>query len=117
MKETYKKKFVELDFSQNMSLRPKDQVQFAYFFGRQFTLHCEICDLSEMSYYYHLSDDRKLDAVFLDHVLCDIIARYGIKNEDFWIQGDNTSNQYKSKHSVGLLQQLADEFGLRIIRT
>ena len=61
--------------------------------------------------------DTKHDAVFVDHVLHDIIARYGIKNEDFWIQSDNASNQSKSKHSFGLLQQLANEFGLRIIRT
>ena len=79
-------------------------------------MHCAIFDPSEMRYHYHLSDDMKHDAVFVDYVLRDIIARYVIKNEDFWIQSD-VSNQYKSKHSFGLLQQLADEFGLGIIRT
>ena len=34
-----------------------------------------------------------------------------------WIQKDNASNQYKSKHSFGLHHQLADEFGLRTILT
>ena len=30
--------FVMLDFSQNLSLRPKDEVQSVHFSGRQFTL-------------------------------------------------------------------------------
>ena len=117
MKETYTGKFPELDFSQNISLRPKDEVQSTHFSGRQFTLYCAIFDPSEMRYHYHLSDDTKQDAVFVDHVLHDIIARYSIKNEDFWIYRDNAFNQYKSKHSFGLLQQLAGEFGSRIFRT
>ena len=69
-----------------------------------------------MRYHYHLSDDTKHDAVFVDYLLRDITARYVIKNEDFWIQSD-VSNQCKSKHSFGSLQQLADDFGLGIIRT
>ena len=43
---------------------------------------------------------------FVDHVLRNIIARYGIENEDFWIRSDNTFNKYESKHSLSLLQQL-----------
>ena len=86
MKETYTWKLVELDFSQNISLRPKDKVQSSHSSGRQFTLHCAIFDPSEMRYHYHLSDDTKHDAVFVDHVLRDIIAMYGIKSEDFCIQ-------------------------------
>ena len=117
MKETYTGKFVELDYSQNLSLRPKDEVQSAHFSGRQFTLHCAIVEPTEMRYHYHLSDDTKHDAIFVDHVLRDIIEKYGIKNEDLWIQSDNASSQYKNKHSFGLLQQLAEEFALRIIRT
>ena len=42
MKEMYTGKFVKLDFSQNLSLRPKNKVQSAHFSGRQFTLHCAI---------------------------------------------------------------------------
>ena len=82
MKETYTGKFVELDYSQNLSLRPKDEVQSAHFSGRQFTLHCAIVEPTEIRYHYHLSDDTKHDAIFVDHVLRDIIEKYGIKNED-----------------------------------
>ena len=65
MKEKYTEKFVGLDFAQNISLRPKDEVQSAY--------------PSEMRYHCHLSDDTNHDAVFVDHVLRNIIARYGIE--------------------------------------
>ena len=43
-KESYTGKFIELDFSQNLSLRPKDEVQSAHFSGRQFTLYCAIVE-------------------------------------------------------------------------
>lgn len=38
MKASYTGKFIELDFSQNLSLRPIDKVQSAHFSGKQFTL-------------------------------------------------------------------------------
>ena len=117
MKEAYTGKFIELDFSQNLSLRPKDEVQSAHFSGRQFTLHCAIVEPTEQRYHYHLSNDTKHDGIFVDHVIRDIIQQYDINNEDLWIQSDNASSQYKALHSFGLLQNLADEFGLRIIRT
>ena len=82
MKETYTGKFVRLDFSQNISLRPKDEVQSAHVSGRQFTLHCAIIDPSDTRYHYHLSDDTKHDAGFVD-AIPDIIARYGIKTKIF----------------------------------
>ena len=102
-------KFVELDFSQNISLRPKAEVQSAHFSERQFTLHCAIFDPSEMRYHYHLSDDTKHDAVFVIFFVISL-RDVSLKTKIFWIQSDNVSNQYKSKHSLGLLQQLADEF-------
>ena len=117
MKDAYTGKFIELDFSQNLALRPKFEVQSAHFSGKQHTLHCAIAEPFEIKYHYHLSDDTKHDSVFVDHVLRDLIVKYNISNEDLWIQSDNASSQYKNKHYFGLLQTLADEFNLRIIRT
>ena len=37
-------KFIELDFSQNLALRPKNEVQRANFSGKQSNLHCAIVD-------------------------------------------------------------------------
>lgn len=117
MKEPYTGKYIELDFSQNLSLRPKDEAQSAHFSGKQFTLHCAIVEPTEYRYHYHISDDTKHDGIFVDHVLRDIIEKYDIKNEDLWIQSDNASSQYKNKHTFALCQKLAEDFGLRLIRT
>ena len=38
MKEMHTGEFVKLDFSQNLSLRPKNKFQSAHFSGRQFTV-------------------------------------------------------------------------------
>ena len=117
MKSAYEGKYIELDFSQNLALRPKDKVQSAHFCGKQFTLHCAIVDPVPSRYHFHLSDDTNHDGIFVDHVIHDIIHKYDIKNEDLWIQSDNASSQYKNKHSFSLLQKLSKEFNLRIIRT
>ena len=59
LKESYSDKFMELDFSQNLSLRPKDEVHSAHFSGKQFTLHCTIVKPVQYQYHYHISDDSK----------------------------------------------------------
>ncbi len=117
LKGVYEGRYIELDYSQNLALRPKDEVQTAHYSGKQFTLHCAIVDPTEKRYHYHLSDDTNHDAVFVDHVLRDLIKKYEIKNEDLWIQSDNAPTQYKNKYAFYLIQQLSNEFNLRIIRT
>ena len=73
-KYAYDGKYIELDFSQNLALRPDDEVQSAHFSGRQFTLHCTIVDPVDHRYHFHLSDDTNHDGVFVDHVIRDIIS-------------------------------------------
>ena len=53
MKDGYTGKFIELNFSQNLSLRPKSEVQSAFFSGKQFTLHCAIIEPVGNGYHYH----------------------------------------------------------------
>ena len=117
LKESCSYKFIELDFSQNLSLRPKDEVQSSHLSGKQFTLHCAIVEPDQYRYHYHISDDTKHDRFFVDYVVRDIIARYNITDEDFKIQSDNAPTQYKNKHAFSLYQKLADDFNLYIIRT
>ena len=117
MKSNYDGKYIELDFSQNLALRPKDEVQSTHFSGKQLTLHCSIVNPVNNRYHFHLSDDTNHDSIFVDHVIRDIIDKYNIQNEDLWIQSDNASSQDKNKYSFGLLNKLASEFNLRIIRT
>ena len=99
MKDAYSGKFIELDFSQILALRPKLEVQSAHFSNKQYTLHCAIATPFDRRYHYHLSEDTKHDGIFVDHVLRDLIANYIISNEDLWVQSDNASSQYKNKHS------------------
>ena len=89
LKESYSSKFIELGFSQNLSLRPKDEVQSAHFSGKQFILHCAIVEPVQYRYHYHISDNTKYDPFFVDYVVRHIMAKYNIKDEDFWIHGDN----------------------------
>ena len=55
--------------------------------------------------------------MFVDHVPCDIIIKYDIRNLDLWIQSDNAPTQYKNKNAFFLLKKLTKEFSLRILRT
>ena len=97
MKSAYNRKYIELDFSQNLALRPKHEVQSAHFSGKQFTLHCAIVDPVDHRYHFYLSNDTNNDGVLVDHVIRDIINKYHIENEDLWIQSDNATSQYKNK--------------------
>ena len=117
IKDGFSGKYIELDFSENLALRPKHEVQSAYFSGKQHTLHCAIFQPGETKFHYHISDDTKHDPVFADEVLRDLIHHYDIRNEDIMIQSDNAPTQYKSRHAFALLQKLANEFNVRIIRT
>ena len=114
VKEVYDDKCIKLDFSQDLAFGPKDEVQSVDFSGKEFTLHCANVERAKFRYHFHISDDTKHNSV--DYVIRDIIERCGIKNEDLWIQSDNTSTQYKNKHAFAFYQKLADDFGLRIIR-
>ena len=93
-------------------MRPKDEVQSAHFSGKQLTLHYSIVNSVNNGYHFH-------DSIFVDHVIRNIIDKYGVCNLKYnlWIQSDNVSSQYKNKYSFGLLNKLASEFNLRIIRT
>ena len=66
MKSTYDGKYIELDFSQNLALRPKDEVQSAHFSGKQLTLHRSIVNPVNNRYHFDLSDDTNHDSIFVD---------------------------------------------------
>ena len=76
MKSTYDGKCIELDLSQNLALRPKDEVQSEHFSGKQLILHCSIINPVNNHYHFHLSDDTNHDSIFVDHVIQDIIDKY-----------------------------------------
>ena len=53
LKEVYDGKYIELGFSQNLVLRPKDEVQSAHFSGKQFTLHYTIVERAKFGNHSH----------------------------------------------------------------
>ena len=79
------------------------------FFGK--TIHFTLSD-SEASLKL-----MKHDGISVDQVLRGMISVCEIRNEDLWIQSDNAPSQYKNKIPFAFLQELANEFNLRIIRT
>ena len=42
IKETFNGRYIELDFSENLAMKPKIEPQDAHISGKQFTLHCTI---------------------------------------------------------------------------
>ena len=59
LKERFSEKYIELDFSENLALRPKNEVQSADFSGKQHSLHCATFSPRNTNFHYHLSDDTK----------------------------------------------------------
>ena len=79
IRETFTEKCIELDFSENLVLKPKFEVQDNYFSGIQFSRHCTIVEPGENKYVYHLSFDTNYDPVFVHEVLKNRLLIYGGK--------------------------------------
>ena len=46
VKESFQGTYIELDFSENIAIKPKFEVQEAHFSGKQYTLHCQSLSLA-----------------------------------------------------------------------
>ena len=81
IRESFPGKYLKMDFSQNIALRTKNEVQTAHFSGKQQSLHCSIVinENDALSYVCHLSDDTGHDPTFHDEVLNDIFLRWNIE--------------------------------------
>ena len=94
---------LHIDYSENIKLTPKNEVQTAHFSGRQHTLHCCVLYKSnnkgDHEFVYHLSDDTNHDSIMTTSVLEDIIEKYPsiVKSCNLVIRSDNCSTQYKSR--------------------
>ena len=116
MKELFNGRYIELDFSENLSLKPKFEIQAAHFSGRQYSLHCSIVEPGVTKFVFHLRDDTTHDASSVHVVLEDIFIKWGIKNEIVMIKSGNASAQYKDKYAFWSLQHLVDKYNCQIIR-
>ena len=70
-------KYLEMDPSQNISLKTKNEVQTAHFSGKQQSLHCSILidENDALSYVHHLCDDTGHEPTFVDEMLNYIFFR------------------------------------------
>ena len=109
-------KYIELDFSENLSMKPKVEIQSAHFSGKQFCLHCANIEPGETKYEYHFSDDTTHDFAFVKKVLEDIFVSREIKNQLEVIKSDNAGSQYKNKYAFESLIELSKKFNVTIVR-
>ena len=116
VKESFQGTHIELDFSENITIKPKFEVQDAHFSGKQYTLHCSIVEPGMNKYVYHLCDDTKHDPVFVNEVLEDTLTKRNIKNETVIIKSDNAPTQYKNQYAFFLLEQITSKYNATILR-
>ena len=107
-----------LDYSQNIQLTSKNDVQAAYYSGKQHTLHDALIQVpnGDRTYVYHLSNDTNHDSVITDVIVNDIIANYPevIESDSLVIRSDNCSMQYKSRYIFANMLKLASKLIISI---
>ena len=108
-----------VDYSQNIALTPKFEVQPAHFSGRQHTLHDSLLRApfsDTLKYIYHLIDDTNHDSVLTNLILRDIIEKYPkiIDSGHLVLRSDNCSAQYKSRFVFQNLLDIARKYDIQI---
>ena len=107
-----------MDYSQNIKLTEKNQVQSAHFSGKQQTLHDSLIqNKGHHHYVYHLSNDTNHDSVMTEAILNDLIANYPeiIESSILILRSDNCATQYKSRFVFKALMELAKKYNIQII--
>ena len=94
-------------------LKPKHEVQDAYFSEKQYSsLDCSIVKPGENKYVYHFSYDSNHDPVIVNKVLEDIVKRWNIKDETIIIKSDNAPTQYKNKSAFQSMMKLSNKYNV-----
>lgn len=104
---------VWMDYSQNISITEKNQVQSAHFSGRQQTLHDSLIQIGQdYQYIYHLSDDTNHDSITTNEIIMSNILTYPaiIAAGRLQLRSDNCSTQYKSRFVFHNLLCLAERY-------
>ena len=105
-----------MDFSENIAIKTKSEVQEAHFSGKQYALHCNIVQPNEVKFVYHLSDDTTHDPSFVQQVLENIFYRLEFRDKAIVVKSDNAPTQYKDKWAFESYSSLAKKYNVRIIR-
>ena len=107
-----------LDYSQNIKLVEKNQIQSAHFSGRQHTLHDSLIQQKDKpnTYIYHLSDDTNHDNVMTTEIINSIIQNHPeiVASGTLNLRSDNCSTQYKSKYVFHNFSKIASTLNITI---
>ena len=97
-----------MDFSENLELTPKNEVQSAHYTKRQHSLHCTVVYLARDNYrfHYHLSDETAHNASFLEVVVGKLLEKYS-NGSVLRFKTDNCSAQYKCRYVFNFWRDLA----------
>ena len=117
MHEVLDQPYIHLDYSQNIALKPKHEVQAMHFSGKEQTLHCTVLvNPDENTFIYHLSDDTIHDCTMTSFILQSIITEHPelIKGGKLILKSDNCSTQYKSRKVFEEMKRLAANWDVEI---
>ena len=114
-RESFNGKYIEMDFTENIAMKPKFEVQDAHFSGKQYSLHRSVVEPGTLKYFYHLSDDRTHGPEFVHEVLVDLFDKLSIKNKTTMIKSDNAPTQYKNKYAFNSMQTLSNDYNVKIV--
>ena len=110
MHEILTQPYIHLDYSENIGLKPKHEVQAMHFSGKEQTLHCTVLKCpDENKFIYHLSDDTIHDSTMTSFVLKSLVAEHPelIESGRLVLKSDNCSTQYKSRKVFEEIRKLA----------
>ena len=68
IRESFNENIVRWDFSENIAMKPKFEVEDAHFSGNQYFLHCSIIEPGTQKYFCHLRDNSTHDPDLVDEV-------------------------------------------------
>ena len=111
--------YIDLNFSENLSVPVKYEPQDLHWSHEQITVHSGILKLKrEKSYHPYLSTNRKHDQHFLQLCILEILKKVNFSENPGYIviESDNCIYQYKSSAHFHDMQMLANKFQVNVIR-
>ena len=110
--------YMDIDFSENLTIGIKWEPQETHWTKTQVTVHSGLVKLDEEKVYHpYISNSRLHDQVFVHQALEEMIERTNIpEDKRLLIESDNCSGQYKSSHHFFHLQSLSNQLNKIIIR-
>ena len=89
---------LDIDFSENLTLLYKEEIQSVYYSKKQLTFHSGILKCNgTKSYHIYISDSRIHDQSFVKLSVDEMVAKAGpLSFEKIIIESDNCGSQYKS---------------------